>query len=99
MRRQLGKIYDLTRARLKPTLEAFCELEAMISSLWAKSSHRRLMNIQWGLPPQPENFDHHIDLFYGWEKSRNPQWVERGVFGALCLRGGKGSGALLRGWI
>ena len=73
----------------KPILEWFCEIEASISSYWAKASHRRLMDVQWSLPPLPENFDHQIDLFYWWQQSRNSQWVERGVYGALCLLGGK----------
>ncbi len=46
------------------------------------------MAVQWGIPPVPESFDHRIDLFYQWEAVRNPQWVERGVYGALALRGG-----------
>ena len=47
------------------------------------------MLVQWHIPPQPENFDHHIDLFYQWRTTRNHQWTERGVFSALCLKGGK----------
>ncbi len=47
----------------------------------------RLMAVQWGKPPSPEHFDHHIDLFYQWMATRNPLWVERGVFGSLALRG------------
>lgn len=74
---------------LKPVLEAFSQAECSIASAWARSAHRRLMTVQWALAPQPENFDHHIDLFYWWLKGRNPQWVERGVYGALCLKGGK----------
>jgi ubiquinone/menaquinone biosynthesis C-methylase UbiE len=47
------------------------------------------MKLQWYMfPPVPENFDHHIDLFYQWLDTRNPQWVERGVYGALVLRHG-----------
>ena len=76
-------------AIFKTSLEWFCECEAKISSLWACAAHKRLMAVQWGIPPQPENFDHQIDLFYWWQKSRNPQWVERGVYGALSLHGGK----------
>jgi SAM-dependent methyltransferase len=46
------------------------------------------MDVQWGIPPQPEHFDHHIDLFYQWLATRNSLWLERGVFGSLVLRGG-----------
>ncbi len=73
---------------LKPFLEALTQAGCLVSSAWARSAHRRLATVQWALLPQPENFDHHINLFYWWRKSRNPQWVERGVYGALCLKGG-----------
>lgn len=74
---------------LKAVFEFFCQYEALIASRWAASAHYRLMKIQWAIPPQPEHFDHHIDLFYNWQKTRNPQWTERGVFGALTLKGKK----------
>jgi SAM-dependent methyltransferase len=73
---------------LKPVLERATEIECKIASAWNRSAHKRLMAIQWGMPPQPENFDHQIDQFYWWTATRNPQWVERGVFGALALKGG-----------
>jgi SAM-dependent methyltransferase len=46
------------------------------------------MAIQWRIPPQPEHFDHQIDLFYFWLESRNSLWLERGVYGSLTLGGG-----------
>ena len=75
-------------APLKPVCESVAEGECAIASAWAKSAHKRLMAVQWGMPPPPENFDHQIDQFYWWAVSRNPQWVERGVYGALALKGG-----------
>jgi SAM-dependent methyltransferase len=41
-----------------------------------------------GQNPQPENFDHQNDQFYWWAVSRNPQWVERGIYSGLALKGG-----------
>jgi SAM-dependent methyltransferase len=73
---------------VKPLFEWVAETECAIASAWTKSAHKRLMAVQWSLPPQPENFDHQIDQFYWWTVSRNPQWVERGVYGALALKGG-----------
>jgi SAM-dependent methyltransferase len=73
---------------LKRLLEAVAALECRLSSAWADSAHRRLLTVQWMLPPQPINFDHQIDLFHGWRASRNPRWLERGVFSSLALRGG-----------
>jgi SAM-dependent methyltransferase len=64
------------------------ELEARISRFWVSSVHHRLFLAQWGLPPSPEFFDHHIDLYYQWIKLGSPFWLERGVFGSLCLKEG-----------
>ena len=75
-------------APAKPVLEWAAEAECAIAAAWTKSAHRRLMAVQWGMPPLPENFDHQIDQFYQWTASRNPLWVERGVYGALALKGG-----------
>src|SRR6476469_812644 len=73
---------------VKPLLESLTQLEGRVATRWAAQAHRRLMSVQWVLPPQPEHFDHHIDLFYQWLSSRNSFWVERGVFGGLALKGG-----------
>jgi len=72
----------------KPVIEQVLQIESRLASRWVFSAHKRLMAVQWGLPPQPEHFDHHIDLFYQWLASRNSLWLERGVFGSLGLQGG-----------
>lgn len=69
--------------------ETIAEVECTMARRWVSSAHRRLMAIQWSLPPQPEFFDHQIDLFYQWSTLRNSLWLERGVFGSLALRGGR----------
>jgi hypothetical protein len=80
----------------KNLLETIIEVECAITSRWAFSAHRRLMRIQWGLSPQPEVFDHQIDLFFNWRTTRNSLWLERGVFGSLALRGGNAGIGLWR---
>lgn len=72
----------------KYLLETLAEIECTMARCWVSSAHRRLMAIQWSLPPGPEFFDHQIDLFYQWLARRNSLWLERGVFGSLALRGG-----------
>jgi SAM-dependent methyltransferase len=84
----MGKVLKILRGLLAPfksLFEAVLRIETCIARNWAKSAYHRLMLIQWGLPPQPEYFDHHIDLFYHWLTSRNPIWVERGVFSGLAF--------------
>lgn len=73
---------------VKPVIEWIAEAECFIASSWVKSAHWHLMMASWRIPPQPENFDHQIDQFYLWQFSRNPKWVERGIYGALALKGG-----------
>lgn len=72
----------------KPLAEGIFSIEAALAAKWASASHRRLKFAQWGIPPVPEHFDHDIDLFYQWRKTRSSFWVERGVFGGLALKGG-----------
>lgn len=79
-------------APVKPLLEWLVQREAACAARWASAAHRRLRSVQWGLPPVPEHFDHHIDLHHQWLQERNSLWVERGVFGGLAL---KPDGALL----
>ncbi|MEY4938635.1 MAG: hypothetical protein RIQ93_370 [Verrucomicrobiota bacterium] len=73
-------------APFKPVLEAVVQAEAAVAAWWARAAYRRLMAIQWGLPPQPEHFDHHIDLYYQWSRTGRGWWVERGVFSLLALK-------------
>ena len=75
------------KSYLKIGLEWLLQYESIIAGKWASRAHRRLKWVQWNLPPQPEHFDHYIDLLYQWTKTRNSLWVERGVFGSLALKG------------
>ena len=85
LRKIRGVIYQFFP---KGARERVLSHEAAFASRWVASAHRRLHAVQWGLPPQPEYFDHDIDLFYQWRTTRNALWVERGVFGSFVLQGG-----------
>lgn len=86
-------LYEIKKIILKVTpkhyLETLTEIECAIAKKWAQNAHGRLMTIQWSVPPQPEHFDHTIDLFYQWPTLQKSFWVERGVFSGLTLQGGK----------
>jgi len=71
---------------LRGPLERVLQNECSLAVWWVSAAHKRLKWIQWRILPQPEHFDHYIDLFYQWRASRNSQWVERGVFGGLALK-------------
>ncbi len=73
----------------KRLAEAIFELESRLARGWASAAHRRLFAAQWSLPPNPEWFDHSIDLYYQWAKTNNSLWLERGAYGSLALKGGR----------
>jgi SAM-dependent methyltransferase len=87
LKKMLKRLASLARP-LRPLLEPMSQLECQLTRSWAANAHLRLLWIQWGIPPTPEHFDHHIDLYRGWLDSRNPLWLERGIFGGLALKGG-----------
>ena len=72
----------------KRFFEHLSNFECRLARMWVRSAHRRLLCVQWHHPPQPEHFDHHIDLYAQFLDLRNSQWLERGVFGGLTLNGG-----------
>ena len=76
---QHNKKSELEKSALKDCLEAIRRVS---------EAHKKLMHIQWSIPPQPEHFDHHIDLYYQWLETGNPLWLERGVYSSLTLQGG-----------
>jgi SAM-dependent methyltransferase len=78
-----------TRKSLRKRLaEAVFGLEARLAARWAYWAHKRLMDAQWYIKPNPEWFDHHLDLYYCFLRDRNSLWVERGAFGSLALKHG-----------
>jgi len=83
-----GKLLTSFRAVLKALLLFFSRIETALAQRWVSSAYKRLMWVQWFLPPEPESFEHHIDLYYQWLTTRDAMWVERGVFNSLALRGG-----------
>lgn len=81
------------KKKIKSLIKKFSEIifkfECFISSKWVTKAHKHLKWAEWRIPPQPEFFDHHIDLYYQWLDTRNPLWLERGIFGRLALKGGR----------
>lgn len=78
----------MCRVFRKGLRERLLQIETSLANRWVSSAHRRLKGVQWGMPPEPEYFDHYIDLFYWWLASRNSLWLERGAFGSLALQEG-----------
>src|SRR4051812_6892442 len=70
----------------KPLIIQICEVESAIAKRWAASAHKRLFLASWKISKNPEFFDHHLDLYYQWQKTRASWWLKRGVFGSLALK-------------
>jgi hypothetical protein len=85
MNKRIFKIFLRKISFLKPLLENILQIECSIFSWLVSNAYKKLYLIQWFIPPTPEHFDHRIDLYYHWLASRNPLWVERGVFSSLAL--------------
>lgn len=51
-------------------------------------THRIQLSIEWEITPNPEWFDHFIELHYYWGAYRIPYGWERGIFNLLAMRQG-----------
>lgn len=85
---RMNALLKVVATKAKPLLECAVEWEARLAARWAAAAFRRMREVQWRLPPQPEHFDHRIDLYYQWLHSRNSLWLERGVFSSLAVKTG-----------
>lgn len=86
MKTLILKIIGKTLRSLKPLIVFLFEFESFLAKKWSSGAHKRLFWATWGISKNPEFFDHHIDLYYQWPKSKAPWWLERGIFGSLALR-------------
>lgn len=67
--------------------DAIAEAAAM-SRGFAAACHDLKFTHDWRIAPQPEWFDHFLDVYLQLRRSRNTFWMERGIFGMLALRRG-----------
>ena len=87
--RKASAAFEGRSQALKRVFVRGVELECRLAAAWAAGAHNRLLAVEYRLPPVPMSFDHQIDLYSLWRRSRDPGWIERGLFSSLCLRGGK----------
>jgi ubiquinone/menaquinone biosynthesis C-methylase UbiE len=88
MKTLILKIIRKVLRPFKPLIVFLFEIESFLAKKWVAGAHKRLFLAEWGIPKNPEFFDHHIDLYYQWTKTRAPWWLERGIFGSLALKKG-----------
>ncbi len=49
-------------------------------------SHGLQHKLEWQGSTTPEWYDHYLDLYFSWQRKRQPFWLERGTFGLLCIQ-------------
>ena len=86
MKKKILKNLGLILKPFKFIIVTIFEVEAYISSRWVSGAHHRLFLATWGIPKNPESFDHNLDLYYFWRETRNGHWLERGAFNSLVLK-------------
>lgn len=57
----------------------------MIAKRVCSIAYFGLFASEW-IVDNPENFDHEIDLYWGWGSSGRPDWLERGIYSIQALK-------------
>jgi SAM-dependent methyltransferase len=83
---QLSGIQRVLRAVKTVTpLVPLARLNSRITRAAASAAHHFQLNVEWGVD-NPEFFEHHLDLYDGWRRTRNSLPWERGVNSAFALQ-------------
>lgn len=75
---------SILRAYKKVAVPFYKKMAAISRSI-ASHEHKMLFFAEWCVD-NPENWDHYIDQYYIWGKTRSSHWLERGVFNNLALQ-------------
>ena len=82
----VGLIRIILKPLKNPLLRFIKPWNALLRKIISKS-HKIQMQIEWGIPTNPEWFDHYEDLYYLWgHENKNSFWLERGVFSSLAVK-------------
>lgn len=82
----LSPVQKVLRVVKKTTpLLALARANARLSRSIASAAHRFQFNVEWGVD-NPEYFDHNLDQFFYWRRSRNSLPWERGVYSSFALQ-------------
>ena len=66
-------------------LVSVAKANSRMSRAVASAAHKFQFLVEWGVD-NPEYFDHYIDQFFAWKKSRNSLPWERGVYSSFALQ-------------
>lgn len=73
----------LNGAEESPDIFSVVQDVCLMSRDFAQAAHKLKMAIDWGVPPNPEWFDHYCDVYFQLREQRTTFWMERGVYGRL----------------
>lgn len=76
-----------SRAQGKRSVPTWHRLAAF-SRRFASWTHRMQRYAEYGIPPQPENFDTNIFVYAQWPETLESYGIERGVFNRLAMKPG-----------
>ncbi|MFA5125912.1 MAG: class I SAM-dependent methyltransferase [archaeon] len=79
--KNIRKIVGANRFWILPLLEGASFLTFKLNYF----AHKLMYFVEW-CPPEPTFVDRYSNLSYTWIKTRNPMWVERGVFNNLLIK-------------
>lgn len=82
----LSPVQRVLRVAKKITpIVPLARLNSRITRAAASAAHHFQLNVDWGVD-NPEFFEHHLDQYYSWRKTRNSLPWERGVNSSLALQ-------------
>ena len=71
---------------VKSVVVGLYSFEAFLARGFAKHAYKGLFKAEWNLPPNPEYFDHYIDILYRWTNGGDPTWLERGIYNLCAIK-------------
>lgn len=75
-----------TRLFGKKTILYLLKKLSEFSRAFAYRVHKLQFRYEWNTEPTPEWFDHFCDLYYLFPHTKNPLWLERGIFNLLAIK-------------
>jgi SAM-dependent methyltransferase len=75
----------LRAAKTVTPVVALARLNSRIARSLASAAHHFQFNVEWGVD-HPEFFEHHLDQYYSWRRTRNSLPWERGVYSTFALQ-------------
>ena len=80
------KLKKVIKKLTKSILLFICSNATTVARKVCRFLYKWKMFAEWSIIDNPENFDHHIDLYYLWGEYCYPHWLERGIYSIQALK-------------